>query len=128
LGIASASVVVTANIYIKYTGTTSKLEGYLRAFGELDVLGLVNVSVEMLLGISYETETVNKNGQPVERRYAVGRAVVVIRVRVLFFSESITLAVERRFGDGSDPTFDIAFPTAGPWDDRCDAYAKMVPA
>jgi hypothetical protein len=126
LGIASASVSVTANINIVYEANASKLKGFLRAVGELDVLGLVNISVEMLLGISYETETVQKGGANVERRYAVGRAVVVVRVRVLFFSESITLSVERKFGDGSDPTFDVAFPAARNWHDRCDAYAAMV--
>jgi hypothetical protein len=127
LGIASASVMVTANINIRYREGSSRLEGFLRAVGELDVLGLVNISVELMLSIRYQSETVQKAvAGTVERRYAVGCAVVVVRVRVLFFSESITLSVERRFGDGSDPTFDIAFPTPRAWHDRCNAYAKMV--
>jgi hypothetical protein len=118
LGIASASVAVTAGVYIRLIDGKAELRGFFRAVGELDVLGLVNVSVELYLSLSYR----DGPGGP----EAYGAAMVTIRVRVMFFSESVTLTLERSFGTGSDPTFDQAFPTPEPWRQRCAAFAPMV--
>lgn len=118
LGIASASVAVTAGVYIRLIDGKAELRGFFRAVGELDVLGLVNVSVELYLWLSYRDGL----GGP----EAHGGAMLTIRVRVLFFSESVTLTIERSFGTGSDPTFDKAFPTPEPWRQRCAAFAPMV--
>ena len=118
LGIASASVAVTAGIYIRLIDGKAELRGFFRAVGELDVLGLVNVAVELYLSLSYRD---GPGGPEVH-----GAAMVTIRVRVMFFSESVTLTLERSFGTGSDPTFDKAFPTPEPWRQRCAAFAPMV--
>jgi hypothetical protein len=47
LGVASASVAVTVGVYIPLIDDRAELRGLFRAVGELDVLGVVNVSVEL---------------------------------------------------------------------------------
>jgi len=118
LGVASASVAVTAGVYIRLIDGKAELRGFFRAVGELDVLGLVNVSVELYLWLGFRDGPAGPE--------AHGGATLTIRVRVLFFAESVTLTIERSFGTGSDPTFDKAFPTPEPWRQRCAAFAPMV--
>jgi hypothetical protein len=119
LGIASASVAVTAGVYIRLIDDRAELRGFFRAVGELDVLGAVNVSVELYLALAYRDGPMGPE--------AYGLAIVTIRVRVMFFSESVTLKLERSFGTGVDPTFDKTFPTSDPWRQRCAAFASMEP-
>jgi hypothetical protein len=121
LGVASASVAVTAGVYVRAGDQGATVKGFFRAVGELDVAGLVNVSVELYLGLEYR-----KNPTHPQRSELHGWASLTVRVRVLFFSESVTVTVERSFGVGDDPTFDVAFPTPDPWRRRCAAFAPMV--
>ncbi|MFE2877375.1 hypothetical protein ACFXG6_27435 [Streptomyces roseus] len=114
LGVASGSVSVTAGVYVRLDKSASSITGFLRAYGELDILGIVNISVEFYLGLKF---------QPPKTLY--GYASVTVRVRVAFFSESVTMKLERSFSGGNDPSFVQAFPTARPWRDRCAAFASM---
>ncbi|QDY81302.1 hypothetical protein FQU76_26195 [Streptomyces qinzhouensis] len=127
LGIASGSVSITAGISLHLQNQASKLEGFFRAVGALDVLGIVSVSVEFFLELG--TEQVPKPGLPGQTRTdVVGKASVTVRVRVAFFSQSVTLSVERRFGGGGDPSYADAFPDQTSWDRRCAAFADMEDA
>ena len=96
IGVASGSVSVMAGIYLRLdaaTGTT--LEGFVRVDGEVDVLGLISVTVEFLLRLSYN----DKSGK------ATGQATLTVGVHIAFFSTSVSLTVERSFGGSSgDPT------------------------
>ncbi|MGV9311632.1 hypothetical protein ACWDR0_05500 [Streptomyces sp. NPDC003691] len=124
LGVASGSVSITAGIAIHLEAGKSKLTGFFRAVGALDVLGVITVSVEFYLEL--RTEQVPKPGLPNQSRTdVVGEASVTVRVRVAVFSQSVTLTVSRRFGGGGDPSYADAFPTAGAWSRRCAAYADM---
>lgn len=114
LGVASGSVSVTAGVYIKLEKGASSIRGFLRAYGELDVLGIINISVEFYLALEFRTP-----------KTLYGWASVTVRVRVAFFSESVTMKLERSFSGGDDPSFAQAFPTAQPWRDRCAAFAPM---
>ncbi|MGW1520835.1 hypothetical protein [Streptomyces sp. NPDC002287] len=114
LGVASGSVSVTACVNVRLDKGASSVSGFLRAYGELDVLGIVNISVEFYLGLRF---------QPPKTLY--GFASVTVRVRVAFFSQSVTMSLERSFAGGNDPSFVQAFPTAQPWRDRCAAFAPM---
>jgi hypothetical protein len=115
--IASASVAVTAGVYLRSDQAGVALSGFFRAVGELDVLGIVNVSVEIYLQLSWTKGT----------KEIVGAARITVRVRVAFFSESVEIGVERSFSAGSDPTFDKAFSPEA-WTERCAAFAPMVDA
>jgi DNA-binding beta-propeller fold protein YncE len=102
LGVASGGVYVMAGIYFKLaensqTGKNeAELSGYLRCGGALKVLGLICISVEFYMALTYETATGKVRGQ----------ASLKVKVSIAFFSKSVTLKVERSFGGSSgDPTF-----------------------
>jgi hypothetical protein len=126
LGVASGSVCITAGVYIELKNDASRIRGFFRAFGELDILGIVNISVEFYLALEFRSP-----------KTLYGWASVTVRVRVAFFSESVTMKLERTFaGDDegarsftqAQPTFAQAFPTPQPWQDRCAAFAAMEDA
>lgn len=87
-GVASGSLSVMAGIYFHLDAATGKavLFGYLRARGEVDVLGLVSASIELYLELGYE------GGD------AVGRAKITITIEIGFFEESVEISCEKRFG------------------------------
>jgi hypothetical protein len=52
-----------------------------------------------------------------------GQASVTVKVKVLCFSKSVTLSIERKFaGDAGDPTFDQMIDPAD-WEEYCLAFA-----
>jgi hypothetical protein len=90
------------------------LGGYLRLGGELSILGLISVSLEFYLIFAYEFA---KNA-------AYGRATLTVKVEVLFFSTSVEVTVEKRFGGSSgDPLFQEAFDTPAVWEEYAGAFA-----
>ena len=95
-----------AGIYFKYEKTDKvTLAGYVRCGGYLSVLGIISISVEFYLELSYQTHT----GK------ATGRASVTVKVEVLFFSKTVKLTVEKSFsGSSDDPTFGDVL-TANDW-------------
>lgn len=118
LGVASGSVSIMAGVYFKLeltpTGTDVTLSGYVRLNGSLEVLGIISISVEFYMGLTYESAT----------EKVIGRATLTVKVRVLFFSTSVSLSVERKFGGGGDPPFGEMVNPAD-WDDYCDAFAEV---
>ena len=122
LGVASGSVHIMAGIYFSMQRReidgvevdAATLEGYLRLGGELSVLGLISVSLEFYLSFRYESA---KNA-------AFGRATLTVKVEVLFFSTSVEVTVEKRFGGSSgDPTFLDTYDTPVVWDAYAGAFA-----
>ena len=116
LGVASGGVYVMAGIYFKYQAVDQvQLSGYFRAGGSLSVLGLITVSLEFYLELSY----IEKNGNA----KVWGRASLTVKVEVLFFSKSVSLTVERTFsGSSGDPTFSQML-TPGDWRAYVRAFA-----
>lgn len=124
-GVASGGVYVMAGIYFMMQANPEKAEltGYLRMGGEVDVLGIISVSIELYLSLTYEFSS----GK------CVGRATLTIEVEVLFFSASVEISCERKFaGSNGDPTFKQLMepyvdPVFGeevkPWEEYCQAYA-----
>jgi hypothetical protein len=113
LGVASGGVLVMAGIYFALQTTPSssvKLTGFLRADGNLSVLGIVNISAEFYLGLSY-----------LNPGKAYGTATVTVEVSVLCFSKSVSMTMQRTIS-GSDPTFSAAM-TEDDWKEYCLAFA-----
>jgi hypothetical protein len=102
LGVASGSVKVMAGIMFKMSrgsnGASDSLElaGYFDLSGRLEVLGIITVSAEFKLTLSY----VEEGGVS----YTKGRAELTITVKVAFFSKDVSMSVEKKFGSGSPPT------------------------
>ncbi len=94
LGVASGSVQVMAGIMIKVETiegkTDATLAGFVRLRGELEVLGIISVSLTFNLTLAYETGS----GE------AWGRATLTVEVEVFCFSKSVSVSCEKRFKGG----------------------------
>lgn len=114
LDIALAKGVVQAmvGIFFAMDGDAVALGGYVRIYGCVEVLGIISISVEFYLSLCYRSP------------YAVGCARLTVMVRVLAWSKSVSLEVERRFG--ADATAQLDRPgqiTLDQWTEYCCAYA-----
>jgi hypothetical protein len=118
VGVASGGVSAMAGIYFRLEVSPKyklELTAYLRINGYLSVLGLISISIEFYLELSYK-EIGSKNK-------LIGRATVTVKVEVLMFSTSVSMTVERKFsGSADDPTFsDMLAP--GDWAEYGEAFA-----
>ena len=125
-GVASGGVSVMAGLYFKMEADKATLAGYFRARGHVRALGIVTVSIELYLEMSYETAT----------KKCVGRAKLSISIELFMFETTISISCEKKFaGSGDDPTFleamgpyplDPVDPTSSlvkPWEEYCAAFA-----
>jgi hypothetical protein len=120
VGVASGEVHIMAGIYFSYAQDEAKVEtciltGYIRMGGSLDILGIISMSIEFYMGLTYEIKDGHKK--------VYGDATVTAEIHVLFFSASVEMHAHRQFGgqDG-DPTFAQQF-SAPDWSLYCDAFA-----
>ena len=113
LGVAQGGVHVMAGIYFKMDSAKGcTLSGYLRLGGNMSVLGLISVSIELNLSFTYK-----------EPDKAYGRAVVTVEIDIFLFSTSVEVECERQFaGSANDPPF-RALMKPDAWREYCDAYA-----
>lgn len=121
-GVASGGVYVMAGIYFKIEGVEADLMGYYRMGGVVDVLRIISASIELYLGLEYESRT----GK------CVGSGSLTIEVKVFLFSKDVTIKCERKFaGSSGDPSFkDLMEPyqvteleVVKPWHEYCTAFA-----
>ena len=113
LVVATGGVYVMAGIYFTYLDHHVTISGYLRAGGHLSVLGIITVSVDFYMQLSYDKDT----------KRVSGRASLTVGIKVLFISKSVTLSVERSFvGSAVDPSFTDCYEL-GDWREYCRAFA-----
>lgn len=151
LGVASGSVSIMAGIYFKLehkptipaSGSQPEiashddvtLTGYVRANGQLNVLGLITISAEFYLALSYVSDN--------HQNLVEGEASLTVEIDILFFSKSVMLSVHKSFaGPGGSSSLSAAktaaaLPAAGAgtppmfgdqmsqddWNTYCDAFA-----
>lgn len=120
LGVASGKASIMAGFYFQKTGAEFILTGYFRAGGSLSVLGIITVSLEFYLGLTYASKGITPHGGTLW-----GQAKLTVKVEILFFSASVSISMEREFA-GSDPTLREML-TAGQWTEYCDAFADYPP-
>ena len=89
-----------------FSPTNQKLTftAYLRLSGEVCVIGIITISVEFYLGLTYES-------QP---DVLTGEASLKVKVKLLFFSVGVTLRVKRRLPAS---THEVTFGTLMAEDD-----------
>ncbi len=155
LGVASGGVSLQAGIYYAYAasgpnaGTT--LTGFVKVQGEVEVLGIISVSIELDLTLTY----VSSDSPP--GSYVQGTATLKISISICFFSITVPITVTKQFaGSGADATsalgpnaaaepavlaaavedataattlvtqilFDQVVPTHAVWKTYCDAFAN----
>jgi len=113
IGVASGGVSIMAGIYFSLQTDPNQvnLTGFLRADGSLSVLGIVTISVEFYLGLTYLTP-----GK------AYGEATVTVSVSVFCFSQSVDMTMQKQIGGSGDPTFSQAI-SRHDWAAYCGAFA-----
>ena len=122
LGVASGGVSIMAGIYFSLanndhpTGAHPPAEvvtltGFLQASGNLEVLGIISISIVFYLGFTYQNP-----GK------CTGTCTVTVTVKVLIFSASVSMTVTKSFGGGGDPTFAQAI-SASDFATYCAAFA-----
>lgn len=126
LVVAEATAQVMIGIVFAKSGDKVSLGGYLRIFGSLEILGIATISVDFQLSLTYAAPN------------AIARASLTISVRVLGFSKSVTIAIQRSFNMSSfaimefttgapvleHKSFREAIPLAECWIPYCDAFAE----
>ncbi|MGA2199950.1 MAG: hypothetical protein ABSG45_08445, partial [Nitrososphaerales archaeon] len=117
IGVASGGVYVMAGIYFKLetvsNGEDCELTGYLRCGGSLEVLGMITISAQFYMGLTYDSNP----------KRVWGQATLTVEVSVAFFSQSVSLTVQREFASSPPPTFEDLVPQVQDWSDYCEAFA-----
>ena len=118
LVVASGGVHVLAGIYFKLAGKIVELSGYLRVGGAVTVLGIITVTVEFYLALTYHHD----DGPP-PMSVVSGDATLTVGVEVLFLRQDVTLRVHREFANPvGDPTFEDLM-SLDAWTSYCNAFA-----
>jgi hypothetical protein len=123
-GVASGSVSAMAGVYFQLqlsetqTGANDlTIDGYFHLHGQIEVLDLISVSLDLRMDLSYESNS----GK------VLGRATLTIDVDIAFFSTSVSISVEKRFaGHNADPTFKEMIDQPA-WSAYLDAFAPPGP-
>jgi hypothetical protein len=118
VGIAKAEVHALGGVRFKLEGDQVKVSGFLRIGGSVDVLGLVSVSVELRVELTYDPPRLT------------GRATAVIEIDVTFWSGSIELdSGEYTFVGGRQPaaippssSISVPPPSLPDWQRYRDAF------
>jgi hypothetical protein len=115
LGVASGGVHILAGIYFQLTDTSTTLTGFLDVGGEVSVLGIISISLDLNLSFTYK-KTGNKS-------VITGKATLTIAIRILFFSMSVSITMEKSFGNtAGDPSIADVI-TLADWQDYAAAFA-----
>jgi hypothetical protein len=135
LGVASGGIAAMAGITFNYDATNgSTLTGFVKLTGELEVLGIISVSITLLLTLSYASKN----------NVATGTATMTISVSLCFFSISVPITVQKQFSGPTqsnpqkplvrgakdqvsyDNTSQLSFADQydiNAWSDYCNAFA-----
>ena len=116
LGVAAGQASITGGVYYQKSGAGFNIIAFFRAAGSLSVLGLVTVSVELYVGLGYESDKGKPHGG-----HLYGTASLRVKIKIAFFSTSVSVSIEREFA-GSDPTF-LQTVSADHWAEYCGAFA-----
>jgi hypothetical protein len=121
VGVAKGEAYLLAGIYFKVERKDGRnaftIGGYVRCGGALNVLGLITVTVEFFMGLTYESQG----------KRLIGEASLTVSIELLFFSVSVRIGVRHCFSlesGGSCSLLDSG-PTlaSDPWHEYWSAFA-----
>lgn len=132
VGIASAEVHALGGVRFLLAGGGVVVTGFVRIGGSVDVLGLVSVSVELRVELSYDRRELLTDGERNPHYGAlVGRASLVIEIDVTFWSGDIVLdsgeyVLAGGMADDDDPPAGAhtAVPAQPDWQSYREAYRR----
>lgn len=116
LGVASGMACIMGGVYYQKSGAGFAFSAYFRAAGALSVLGFITVSVELYISLNFESNKAKPHGGKLW-----GQASVTVKIKIAFFSVSVSIGIEREFA-GSDPKF-LDTVTPADWTQYCNAFA-----
>jgi hypothetical protein len=117
IGVASGSVRIMAGIYFKLSGTDSALTGFVDVSGEVSVLGIISISLDLNLSLSYLVQS--------GKKFVDGKATVTVGIHILFFSMSVSITMEKKFkADSGDPRVGDML-TPADWKQIATAYGYL---
>ncbi|MGC4045946.1 MAG: hypothetical protein QM758_19310 [Armatimonas sp.] len=92
LGVAAGAVSAMVGVYMVYTLANGGVEltGYVRIRGSLSILGIITISLEFYLALTYNSA----DGS------AWGEASVKVEIEILFFSKTVSVTARRQFAGG----------------------------
>jgi hypothetical protein len=104
LGVASGSAHIMIGVYFHYESSDSSITGYVSAGGELTVLQLISMHIELYLGLTYDFD----------HHVIWGEADYTVEVTLAFLHKSVPLTMRREFQVGTSQQADPAMksPTA----------------
>ena len=105
IGVASGGVHVMAGIYFKLSGTTTIVAGFVDIGGEVSVLGIISISIDLNLSLAFEADG--------PKNYIKGKATLTISIHIIFFSIGVSVSVEKSFA-------------ANPGDPRIGAHMSFI--
>jgi hypothetical protein len=117
-GLASGKVYVMGGIYFNWQPSGMQFTAYFKMGGSLRILGIITVSVEFYMELTYLTKG-HPDGSSTNALLR-GRATLTVEIEILFFSISVELSVEREFSVG-DPTFTQQVKK-NHWLEYCEAF------
>jgi len=86
LGVASGGVSVMAGVMFAMDGSQVTLDGFLKMGGYVSVLGIVSMSIELDLELTY-----------VSPNSVAGEATITVEVSVIGFSEAVQISCQKQF-------------------------------
>ncbi len=116
LGVAAGSASIMGGVYYQKSGTGFEVSAYFRAAGCLSVLGIISISVELYIALTYSSKGMGAHGGKLW-----GQASITVKIKIAFFSIKVGISIEREFA-GSDPTF-IETVAPSDWQEYCGAFA-----
>jgi hypothetical protein len=116
VGVASGGVHAMAGIYFQLKGSFTELTGFVDIGGEVSVLGIISISIDLNLSLSWIHN-------PPHPDMIQGRATLTISVHILFFSVHVGVSVEKSFSVGGGDPRVIDMVTAKDWADYAAAFA-----
>lgn len=119
LGVASGTASIMGGVYYRGTGSAIELSAYFRAAGALSVLGIITVSVELYIALTFTS----KGFDPPAPHEGMlwGQASITVKIKIVFFTIKVSVGIEREFA-GSDPKF-IESVSPVDWIDYCESFA-----
>ncbi len=124
-GIASGMVEIKGGLSVRYerlaTGEKLDFVVYIRIHGELDIMGLITVTLTFYLELRYKTFPKQSN-PALKGDELTGTATLTIEIEILFFTIPVKLSVTKTLA-GEDPRFGDLMPTQADWDAFCEAFA-----
>ena len=109
LGVASGGVSVMAGITFSYVAAPASppatagasLTGFVRITGEVEVLGILSITLEVQLSLSYNFSD----------NTATGTATMTVSVSLCFFSTSVSITVQKSFSGSSGTSSSVSSAT-----------------